>query len=125
MCAAMLRSFLVLAVCVGIAAGAASAETRSGLRGTVMRGPTSPVCRADDPCDEPAANVTLLFSRNGEIVARATTTDAGRYRIALAPAAYAVRVRGVSKVARIDPARVRVFAGVVRRVDFDIDTGIR
>src|SRR5439155_15482640 len=33
------------------------------LHGTVMRGPTMPVCQVGKPCDAPAAHVTLFFTR--------------------------------------------------------------
>jgi hypothetical protein len=94
------------------------------LHGQVLRGPTMPVCRVDTPCVEPAARIRLFFSRSG----RTTTakTDAkGRYRVSLAAGTYAVRTdqRPFGTVPR--PAVVRVRANAVRKVDFDIDTGIR
>jgi hypothetical protein len=96
----------------------------AGLVGSVERGPTMPVCRVGVPCDEPAANVTLLFARDG--VTRRTRTDVrGRYRIRLAPGYYSVRTtsRGLGSV--VKPARVRVRLHRFTRVDLHIDTGIR
>ena len=52
-----------------------------------MRGPTQPVCRVDEPCEEPARGVKLVFSRSGKVVARATTNQKGWYRVTLRPAA--------------------------------------
>ena len=91
-----------------------------------MRGPTTPVCGAEASCDEPAANVTLVFSQRGVEAARTTTSDAGRYRIVLRPGTYAVRARAKTALGRaVEPARVSVVAGRMRTVDFSIDTGIR
>ena len=80
--------FAVLATLVlgcGSAGGgtATSGEAASGLNGRVMRGPTMPVCYVGRPCDEPARGVKLIFSRSGKVVARTTTNQKGRYRIAL------------------------------------------
>ena len=95
-----------------------------------MRGPIAPVCAVDQPCDAPAKYVTLVFSRNGEVVRRTKTNDKGRYRVALAPGVYSVRLgKAQGQVQRIgrgfQPTRVRVLANRFRRVDFSIDTGIR
>lgn len=104
-----------------LAAGAAQATTvRSGLYGDVTRGPISPVCVAEQPCDEPAAGAVLVFSRNGVEVARIKVRADGSYRIRLAAGYYAVR-----SGRRIEPAKVRVRAWRMTRVDFAIDTGIR
>ena len=105
---------------------AGSATTTSGLKGRVMRGPIQPVCRVNEPCDEPARNTKLLFYRSGRLVARTTTNQQGWYRITLTSATYAVRTNRPSKLEKVpDPARVRVLTGRVKRVDFQIDTGIR
>ena len=96
----------------------------AGLFGSVERGPTMPVCRVDVPCDEPAANVTLLFTRNG-VATRIRTDVRGRYRVRLAPGLYSIRTtrRGLGSL--VKPARIRVRVNRFTRVDFHIDTGIR
>ena len=94
------------------------------IHGTVMRGPTAPVCRIGTPCSAPAKHVTLYFSRNGST--RTTTTDArGRYSIRLPAGLYAVKTnqRPFGTVPR--PRSVRVRTSTSTRVDFEIDTGIR
>ena len=53
------RAALALAVVVAALAAPAAAQTRSGLYGTVTRGPTSPVCRVGVACDEPATNADV------------------------------------------------------------------
>jgi hypothetical protein len=122
----MTRCLLLLTVALTISGGAASGATGSGLRGVVTRGPIMPVCMVDQPCDEPAANVRLVFVRSGTVVARARTSETGRYRVALAPGRYAVRLPGKPALGRIvKPQTVRVLRARFSRVDFSIDTGIR
>ena len=80
----------------------------------------------DQPCDEPAANVQLVFLRNGVVVSRARTSATGGYRITLSPGRYAVRLPGKPGIGRVvKPQTVRVLRGRNVRVDFSIDTGIR
>lgn len=101
----------------------AAGTTPSGLRGTFRVGPLQPVCVEGQPCDGPARNATLAFTRNGRTT-RTRTNDAGAYRVTLAPGWYSVRTSvGISHVP--DPARVRVLAGRYRLVRFTADTGIR
>jgi len=122
-----MRHFLVILVAaVTVSAGAASGSTGSGLHGLVTRGPITPVCSVDQPCDEPAANVQLVFVRNGVVVSRVRTSATGKYRLALSPGRYAVRLPGKPSIGRIvKPQTARVFRGRNTRVDFSIDTGIR
>jgi hypothetical protein len=120
-----MRVFAALAALVAVSS-AGAATTSSGLRGAVTRGPIVPACAAEQPCDGPAKNVTLAFVRNGRLVRRVTTNEQGRYRVALAPGLYAVRLTVRQQFARgLEPTRARVVASRFRRVDFSIDTGIR
>jgi hypothetical protein len=91
-----------------------------------MRGPTQPVCYVNESCDEPAAGVLLQFRRDGLLVARARTSEAGTYRVLLPPGAYVVRTAAAYGIGRrLAPTEVRVPRGRVARVDFHIDTGIQ
>ena len=122
----MTRCLLLLTAALTISGGAASGATGSGLRGVVTRGPIMPVCMVDQPCDEPAANVRLVFVQSGTVVARARTSETGRYRVALAPGRYTVRLLRKPALGRIvKPQTVRVLRARYSRVDFSIDTGIR
>jgi hypothetical protein len=117
---------VVPALLAALALGCGSATggtSTSGLQGRVMRGPTMPVCRVNEPCEEPAPGVKLFFSRSGKVLARTTTDKQGRYRIGISPGAYAVRTNAFSKVTQ--PRRVKVPRGRYARVVFHIDTGIR
>jgi hypothetical protein len=120
-----MRALAVLAAAVAVSS-AGAATSSSGLRGAVTRGPIMPVCVAGEPCDGPAKNVTLAFVQNGRVVRRTTTNELGRYRVALAPGLYAVRLQVKQRIGRgLQPRSARVFAGHFRRLDFSIDTGIR
>ena len=120
-----MRRIALLAFVLAVApAGAATVS--SGLRGIVTRGPISPVCVAEQPCDAPAKHATLLFSRNGSVVRRATTDMEGRYRIQLPPGLYHVsRSVGSHIGGGLEPDQARVRPGRFIRVNFSIDTGIR
>ena len=120
-----MRFFAALAALVAVSS-AGAATSSSGLRGLVTRGPISPVCTAELPCDAPAKNVTLVFARNGRVVRRTTMDEQGRYRVRLAPGLYAVRLQVKQRIGRgLEPERARVTANRFRRLDFSIDTGIR
>jgi hypothetical protein len=103
------------------AAGAQRSPLRSGLFGTVMRGPTSPVCAAETPCSAPAAGAVLVFSRRGSDIARVTVATDGSYRLRLRAGTYAVR----SGSKRLEPTTAHVYLGRMTLLDFSIDTGIR
>jgi hypothetical protein len=119
----VLLSSLVLVV----TAGAQALPPRGTLAGLVTRGPITPVCAAEQPCDAPAPNVILLFTRNGSVVGRALTNDLGRYRVRLPAGSYNVLRPSASGPfdRKLEPNHAHVFSGRLNRVDFSIDTGIR
>lgn len=91
-----------------------------------MKGPTKPVCRVDEPCEEPAAGVVLQFRRSGTpLVARVTTTRTGTYSVRLRPGLYAVKAAQTRLAKTLTPQTVRVPRGRVARVEFHLDTGIQ
>jgi len=110
---------------LALAAPAVSATGDSGLRGVVMRGPTSPVCRADEPCEAPAANVVLVFKQAGRVVARTTTGPKGGYRVGLKPGKYAVTTAKRTIGAGLTPRMVTVPRKRFARVDLHLDTGMQ
>ncbi|TML13678.1 MAG: hypothetical protein E6G33_11525 [Actinobacteria bacterium] len=122
-----MRSIAVLVMATALSfAGTGSATVSSGLRGVVMRGPVMPVCMVGQPCDEPAANLKLIFVRDRIVAGRARTDAQGRYRVVLRPGRYSVRIPGKVLIGRgIAPPTVRVLRGRFLRVDFFVDTGIR
>lgn len=97
----------------------------NGLHGIVYRSPITPVCRTGVPCEAPAPNVRLIFTRPGFRASSAKTARDGSYRILLPAAIYAVQTDRAGIGKRPYPARVKVRRGHVDKLDFRIDTGIR
>ncbi len=125
-CVRMRALVLLSSLALVLAAGAQGTVRRGGLQGLVTRGPITPVCVVGRPCDEPAKDVTLLFSRYDGVVGRVVTDDQGRYRLRLPAGFYTVRRPAPASIGRkLEPTHVRVYAGRLTRVDFSIDTGIR
>jgi hypothetical protein len=122
---------VVAAMLAALATGSASAgaattgSPASGLRGVVMRGPTSPVCIEEKPCEEPAAGIVLRFSRAGTTVARVKTGQQGGYQVRLPRGMYTVTTPHRRVGVGLTPRVVRVLEGRVARVDFHLDTGIQ
>lgn len=96
----------------------------SGLFGTVVRSPATPVCQVGRPCTAPAAGVRLTFYRGAAAVMSVVTTSTGHYRVGLAPGVYTVRLATKSRMTRLAPTTVTVMRAFSRR-NFTIDTGIR
>jgi hypothetical protein len=117
----------VLAVVIAASAfaGAAVPAPSSGLRGVVMRGPTKPVCRENEPCEEPARGLVLRFVRNGVVKAEVTTSRTGAYAVRLRPGRYDVKTAQRRPGVGLTPRVVRVPEARVARVDFHLDTGIQ
>ena len=115
---------LVTVTFAGATAGGSAAVPSSGLYGTVMRGPITPVCRVGVSCDAPAKRIILTFQGAG--VLKTTRTDEhGGYRIELPAGIYTMRTssKPFGQIPR--PAKVHVRAGYSDKINFTIDTGIR
>lgn len=119
---AVMVAALVLA---SVAAGVGESASVSGLRGVVMRGPTKPVCFEGEPCEAPAAGLTLRFHRAGAMIAQVKTGPAGGYSVRLRAGVYAVTTQNARSVSQLTPRRVLVPVGRMARVDFHLDTGIQ
>jgi Carboxypeptidase regulatory-like domain len=122
-----MRRILVagFAVALLVAPAASATTSTSGVRGVVRRGPITPVCVAELPCDGPARGVTLRFLRDGNVVARTKTNAKGHYGVRLAPGRYVVRITGRVSLEPAEATAVRVRAGHFTRLDLHLDTGIR
>ena len=122
-----MRTIVVAALAAAaVALPAATASTGTGLYGTVYRGPTKPVCQQGVPCSEPAAGLTLVFTRvSGTASLKTVTRQNGAYRIALRPGRYSVRTTQKLFGRVPKPSLVRVPSARWAHVNFQIDTGIR
>jgi hypothetical protein len=118
----------LLTLVLGLAASASGAGAGGGglLRIVATRGPVTPVCRVDVPCDGPAKAVQIVVRRSGAVVAHALTDAAGRARVPLPGGRYAVTATyagGVGTAAQSKAARV--VTGHTTTLTFSFDTGIR
>lgn len=98
----------------------------TGLEGQVMRGPITPVCRVDVPCDAPFSAWFTVF-RNDSLVTRFHSDSSGAFRVALAPGDYVV-VPSDSAPLMLPGAQrkaVTVAADGFTHITLDFDTGIR
>jgi hypothetical protein len=99
---------------------AALAVKLAVLFGVVTIGPTGPLCEVASPCDRPASEARLTFTRPGHVYTT-RTTDAGAYRIKLPPGYYVVRANtGIT----LRPRNIHVRVPTTK-LSFAIDTGIR
>jgi hypothetical protein len=95
----------------------------SGLFGTVLRGPVSPVCNPFVPCELPVQYATLVF-RGADDIATTQTDAGGTYMILLPPGVYSVTTEPLF-YRGLWPQLVRIRPGHVDGLDFHIDTGIQ
>ena len=121
-------------VLIGIAAAIAacasatpSPSTMTGLTGVVMRGPVTPVCRVDVPCDAPFS-ATFTVEQDGRQVARFQSDAAGQFTVYLKPGAYAVVPAADAPIIGASLQRKSVTVadnGMLTVVRLMFDTGIR
>jgi hypothetical protein len=119
--------WLMAAVLGAPACSATSPSPTTGLTGVVMRGPVTPVCRVDVPCDAPfSAGFTV--QKSGQRVAQFQSDATGRFTVFLAPGPYVVVPNADAPI--ISPSRqsktVTVLDnGALTMVQLMFDTGIR
>jgi hypothetical protein len=79
------------AVSIGMVAACSSTapSPSTGLTGVVVRGPVTPVCRVDVPCDAPFS-ATFNVERNGRRVTQFQSDTAGQFTVFLEPGTYTV-----------------------------------
>jgi hypothetical protein len=123
----MMTAAALTAALIGVA-GVSRATLSSGVQGAVVRGPTTPVCRAEMPCSAPVVGALVVARRAAAttVAARVRTDERGRFRLTLPPATYMVSVsltRGTT--VRTQQKRVHVQDGRFAALRFVFDTGIR
>lgn len=117
------------AISIGMMAACSSTapSPSTGLTGVVVRGPVTPVCRIDVPCDAPfSAGFTV--QKSGQRVAQFQSDAAGQFTVFLAPGAYTI-VAGadapiISPSSQAKPVTV-ADNGMLTVVRLTFDTGIR
>ena len=103
----------------------------SGIKGTVLLGPTCPVESspgANDPvpCVTSYAATLVVLDDEGVKVATITTGDDGKFQVDLAPGDYVVTPEnGTDTYPIAQPQSVTVASGVYTDIEVNYDTGIR
>ena len=104
----------------------ASPTLTTGLTGTTIRGPITPVCRIEVPCDAPFS-ADFSVEQNGKVVARFRSEQDGRFTVMLEPGQY--RVVPAANAPIISPTSqtktVNVLASGLTEIRLTFDTGIR
>lgn len=82
-------AWLLVAVVAVSACSSTAPSPTTGLTGVVVRGPITPACRIDVPCDAPfSAGFTV--QRAGRQVAQFQSDSAGQFTVFLEPGTYSV-----------------------------------
>ncbi len=102
-----------------------SGDGTTGLEGTIQRGPVTPACQVDVPCDAPFA-YGFQVVMGPLVVSHFQSDSVGHYRILLAPGAYGIRPDSGAAVWPPDQTdKVTVGPTGMTRQDLLFDTGIR
>jgi hypothetical protein len=97
----------------------------SGIRGVVLAGPQCPVVTAESPCPDVPWRGRVQITKGGDLVAEVTTSDDGRFAIAIEPGSYGLVpvIEGGPQFST--PQRIEVVAHDFVQVTLTVDTGIR
>lgn len=127
--AALLEMLLAACVAVGVTGcdGDDPVGPDTGLAGTVVRGPTQPVCRQDDPCEDEPFAALFQVRRAGVIVAQFQSDEAGEFSVALAPGDYIVVPDSTAPILFPEQQSKDVNVGPIgfTEIVLTFDTGIR
>lgn len=98
----------------------------TGLTGTVQRGPVTPVCQVNEPCDAPFA-ASFEVRRNGRRVATFASDAEGRFTVALPPGTYLIVPSATAPLMNPSAQTKSVEVGPegLTSVQLSFDTGIR
>ena len=117
----------VLAAVTACASAGPTPSPTTGLTGVVMRGPVTPVCRADIPCDAPFSG-TFGVNKDGRRVAQFQSDTAGQFTVFLAPGSYTVVPNSDAPIISPSSQSKSVTVadnGMLTVVRLTFDTGIR
>lgn len=115
---------LTIALAASACGGPASPTPTTGLTGTVTRGPVTPVCQVNVPCDAP---FSAGFTASGPTSTHFRSDSAGQFTVYLRPGAY--RIVPDADAPIISPSSqvkaVTVGPAGLTDVQLQFDTGIR
>jgi hypothetical protein len=137
--AGLLRGGLAAVASVGLAGlvgcgnlGSISAtdQPSSGIRGTVILGPTcatgeSPGAYEPVPCLTPYAAELVIVDRENVLVTRVSAGGDGRFEVTLPVGEYVVTPQGGDPYPNAQPLPVEVTPGEYVEIQVNYDTGIR
>jgi hypothetical protein len=83
-------------------------DRQRAVSGLVELPASGPSCFPDEPCDQPVLAGFLVFSRAGELVARAPIGAGGAFSVRLEPGSYDVRVDPGGPGLALSPASITV-----------------
>jgi hypothetical protein len=121
---AMIAIATALSAC---ASATPSPSPTTGLTGVVMRGPVTPVCRVDVPCDAPFS-ATFTVEQGDRRIAQFQSDAAGQFIVYLKPGAYTVVPAADAPIIGASFQRKSVTVadnGMLTVVRLTFDTGIR
>ena len=119
--------FIAVVVTAACASAAPAPSATTGLTGLVIRGPVTPVCRVDVPCDAPFS-ATFSVERSGRRVTQFQSDAAGQFTVFLAPGAYTIVPAADAPIISPTTQRKSVTVadnGMLTAVRLMFDTGIR
>ena len=125
----LIRAVALPALLVALSAVACespSAPSSTGLTGTVLRGPTQPVCTVNQPCEAPFSSAFTVL-KIGTIVAGFRSDAQGHYEIRLPPGGYTIVPDSDAPILRptSQAKDVTVGSSGMTTLDMHFDTGIR
>jgi hypothetical protein len=117
----------VLAVATAACSTSTSPSPTTGLTGVVMRGPVTPVCRIDVPCDAPFS-AGFGVQRGGRRVTTFRSDATGQFTVFLDPGMYVIVPDGdapiISPGSQVKSVTI-ADSGALTMVRLVFDTGIR
>jgi hypothetical protein len=121
------RGLLLLIGALSAACSSTAPSPVTGLTGVVIRGPVTPVCRVDVPCDAPFA-ASFTVQQSGRTVAQFQSDASGQFTVFLRPGNYIVVPSADAPI--ISPGgqgkQVTVTdSGMLTTIRLMFDTGIR
>jgi hypothetical protein len=123
--AVLAAGVLAFAACGG-GAPSPSPTAASGIRGTVVLGPTCPVQQAGaSPCLTPYAATIVVTDSEDRQVARTTARPDGSFQVELPPGEYVILPQPGKPFPQAQPLDVTVVPGEFAEVQINYDTGIR
>ena len=126
---------LLVIVLIGVAAwwayGAlyqaklSNAGATATVSGVVTEGPTAPVCQLGSPCTRPVAGHGVeALDAAGNVVASATTDEAGKYTLHVQPGQYVLRLSPPVGISSGNTEELNAKPGQ-NTLDITVDSGLR